>query len=250
MNKIYITAFIIALSLSSGIAFGNLDYHTSLSPVIDNNTIVTWNVIESPEVAFQWGWTGEGGWIMGNKTQIMFNITHVSTYVRGNLDIGNFSITANNTDIARELVLGVWGLTPFFSGLVVEVGEDKLNDLNETAYASAERVYGNYLNGTMTSIYEQVVIDSGTYNCISFDYVQDSSGYGEPQRTSLAYDTVTGVLVKANTSYSFGTPYILTLELASIIPPSDPMQNILMVYAGVGIAVLVIIVAIIVIKRK
>jgi hypothetical protein len=129
------------------------------------------------------------------------------------------SVQANDTDVAKDLTLGVWGTpTEWWPGLFVEVTQLAIDDLNETAYAAAERVSGNYLNGTMESRYEAISLPSGDVDCIVFDYEQDPTGFGEPQRTHLAYSLLTGVLIEANTSYSFGTPYELVFRFAEFVP--------------------------------
>ncbi len=79
-----------------------------------------------------------------------------------------------------------------------------------------------------------------------FDYEQDPSGFGEPQRTYLAYDTLTGVLVRANTSVTFVNEYILVLELQSIITPGPDM---LLIVGGLSVIAIVVIV-IVVVKRR
>ena len=219
----------------------------SFSPDIrvedDKGTRIVWNVIDCPDVPFSWGWQGEGAWLAEPGSTMTYNVTEVNSEVYGTLRLGNFSISANDTDIARELVLGVWGKTPFFPGLVIEIDSESITSLNQTAYEAAARIKGNYLNGTMMSYYDAVKVGSGTYQCIVFDYEQDPTPYGEPQRTQLAYDITSGVLVFANTSYSFGTPYILTLELAQVIPPATPM-SFAITAAGIGIVVIVVVVVV------
>jgi len=85
------------------------------------------------------------------------------------------------------------------------------------------------------------------YDCIVFQYEQDPTSFGEPQITTLAYDTETGVLVKANTSYSFGAPYTLILELEGIhIPTPDSI----LVWAGLAIAGAVLIIVAAVIRTR
>ena len=222
------------------------DYYQPLVPNSQGNTIVNWRMVEVPELAVQWGWTGEGAWLAESGGMMSFTITTLDEHITGNLKIGNFTIESNDTDAARELVLGVWGLTPFFPGLVVAIGQDNLGDLNDTAYASAERVQGNYMNGTMESSYEPVVVGGTSYDCIVFDYEQDPLGYGEPQRTYLAYDTLTGVLVRANTSVTIVNEYILVLELHSILPPGPAM---LLIVIGLSVFAIVVIV-VVVVKRK
>jgi hypothetical protein len=157
-----------------------------------------------------------------------------------------------NSDIARELVYGVWGLTPFFSGLVVKIGEENIAELNETAYASAARVSGNYLNGTMESSYGTVTVNGRSYDCIIFEYEQDSSGYGEPQITYLAYDTETGVLVKGNSSFDFGDPwlpYSLIVELESI-STSGIYWTLIVTGTSTLIAVVLVIVIVVIMKKR
>ncbi|MEE8181947.1 MAG: hypothetical protein V3T87_01385, partial [Candidatus Thorarchaeota archaeon] len=219
-------------------------YYQPLVPSLQGNTIVNWRMVEVPELAVQWGWTGDGAWLAESEGIMSFTITTLDEYITGDLKIGNFTIEANNTDVAGELVLGIWG--SFSPGLVVAIGQDNFDALNDTAYASAERVQGNYMNGTMESSYEPVVIGGISYDCIVFDYEQDPSGYGEPQRTYLAYDTLTGVLVRANTSVTIVNEYILVLELQSILPPGPAM---LLVVGGLSIFAIVVIV-LVVVKRR
>ena len=231
--------------LTASIVASSDDYYQPLVPSPQGNTIVNWRMVEVPELAVQWGWTGEGAWLAESADIMAFTITTLDEYVTGDLTIGNFTIEANNTDVAGNLVLGVWGSTPFYPGLVVAIGQDNLDDLNATAYAVAERVQGN-LNGTMESSYESVVVGGTSYDCIVFDYEQDPSGFGEPQRTYLAYDTLTGVLVRANTSITIVNEYILVLEIQSILPPGPDM---LLIVGGLSVVAIVVIV-IVVVKRR
>ena len=237
-------AFLTLCVLTANTVASSDDYYQPLVPSPQGNTIVNWRMVEVPEIAVQWGWTGEGAWLAESEGMMSFTITTLDEHITGNLKIGNFTIESNNTDAARELVLGVWGLTPFFPGLVVTIGQDNLGDLNDTAYASAERVQGNYMNGTMESSYEPVVVGEISYDCIVFDYEQDPGGYGEPQRTYLAYDTLTGVLVRANTSVTIVNEYILVLELQSIIPPGQAMPVIV-----VGLSIVAIVVTVVVVVK-
>jgi len=239
-------AFFTLCFLTTSIVASSDDYYQPLVPNPQGNTIVNWRMVEAPELAVQWGWTGEGAWLAASGSIMSFAITTLDEYITGDLTIGNFTIEANNTDVARELVLGVWGLTPFFPGLVVAIGQNNLDALNDTAYASAERVQGNYMNGTMESSYEPVVIGGISYDCIVFDYEQDPSGYGEPQRTYLAYDRLTGVLVRANTSVTIVNEYNLVLEIQSILPPGPVM---LLIVGGLSIFAIVVIV-LVVVKRR
>ncbi len=178
--------------------------------------IVSWSVQDAPDVPFSLYWSGSGAWVAQTETTMTFEVQQINSDVFGRLTLGNKSWTANDTDIAKDLTLGVWGIVPWLPGLIVEVGDEWIAELNQTAYASANRTLGNYVNGTMTSSLDSLDIGSVTYDCIVFDYVQDEPSFGEAQRTTLAYDLGTGILVSARTSYSFGIPYVLALRLESI----------------------------------
>ena len=214
------------------------DYSPDLIPREGVNTIIEWTVVDAPDVVFALFWSGADSWIAEAGSQMKFNVTDASGEIKGHLTLGNVTLSANNTNIAKDLILGVWGLTPWFPGLIVKIGESNMEDLNQTAFASAERVSGNYLNGSMVSSYDAVLSNGVSYDCIIFEYEQDPTGFGDPQLTTLAYDTATGVLVKANSSFSFGTPYSLILELEGIyIPTVDPS----FLWIGVTIAGVVIV---------
>ncbi len=219
-------------------AAGN--YSAILSPGVFGNTTVSWRVLQTPAVPFGLFWMGSGYWIAENNSLMSFSITSLNSDVDGVLTLGNFTNATNNTDIAKDLTLGVWGATPFLPGLVVKVGDTGLSLLNNTAYSSAERTIGNYLNGTMKSKYTQVSVGGSTYDCITFTYVQDNTSFGEPQRTYLAYDVATGILVKANTSYSFGVRYTFAIELDSIL---EPLRILPIAIVGAAVAAVVILVA-------
>jgi hypothetical protein len=245
-----------AMIISLGMMFlllGNVEanrsgYSSIILPVGERTTTISWNVLDSPEAAVAWGWTGEGSWFIETGDKMNFTVTKVGEdFVTGILGIGNFSMEANNSRIASEIVYGVWGLTPFFPGLVVKIGEENLESLNDTAYASAERVSGNYLNGTMESSYGSISASGRSYNCIIFEYAQDPSGFGDPQVTYLAYDTETGVLVRGNSSYYFGEPwlpYSLVVELESITPPGPDMMLIIVGSGSVIASIVIVIVTI------
>ena len=213
-------------------------YNPGLSPRVSVGTSIAWTVDDAPNVAFALFWSGTGAWIAEKDSQMTFDVTRADDDIEGELTLGNVTWTSNDTEIAMDLIIGVWGLTPWFPGFIVEIGDTSMEELNQTAYASAERVTGNYLNGTMESSYEEVVAHGTSYDCIIFEYEQDPTGFGDPQLTTLAYDTATGVLVKANTSFSFGNPYSLILELEGIyIPTVDPS----FLWIGVAIAGVVIV---------
>lgn len=216
------------------------NYSDILSPGVFGNTTASWRVLRTPAVPFGLFWMGSGYWIAENNSLMSFTITSLNNDVDGVLTLGNFTNATNNTDIAKDLTLGVWGVTPFLPGLVVKVGDTGLALLNNTAYSSAERTMGNYLNGTMKSSYAQVSAEGLTYDCITFTYVQDNTSFGEPQRTYLAYDVATGILVKANTSYSFGVRYAFAIELDKI---SEPLRLLPLATVGVVLVAAVILVA-------
>ena len=200
---------------------------------------ISWTVQGAPHTPFLLYWSGSGAWLAQNDTTMAFEIQQLGSDVFGRLTLGNKSWTANDTDIAKDLTLGVWGIVPWLPGLIVEVGDESIAELNRTAHASANRTLGNYVNGTMTSRFDYFGIGPITYDCIVFDYLQDETSFGEPQRTTLAYDLATGILVSAYTTYSFGIPYVLTLLFESV---SYPGPSILV---GGGAAVLLVIAVIV-----
>ncbi len=237
------------LTLGPAQAAGMMTYDSAIVNAPGEQTTILWNITDCPDVPFAWGWEDEGKWSAEPGDTMSFAVNTTNADVEGELHLGNFSIYANDTDIARELVLGVWGATPFFPGLVIEVDNASIQRMNATAYASAERVKGNYLNGTMESYYSNMTVEVGTFQCIVFAYVQDDSGWGEPQRTTLAYDLETGVLVWGNTSYSFGTPYILTLELKQIAISSSGI-NALVVGGSIGAVAVILVLVVVIMKRR
>lgn len=222
------------------------DYHSSILPSTLGNTTINWNVLDAPNDPFGLFFSGTGAWSANTDTQMTFVVTKVDADVQGVITLGNATWTGNNSDIAKDLTLSVWGLIPWMPGLVVKIGNDNMANLNQTAHLAAERVYGNYVNGSMSSSYESVTVSGNQYDCIVFDYAQDPSGFGEPQRTYLAYDTTTGVLVLGNTSYSFGTPYSLVLSIASITTVYSP----LVIVGGVALVGLVVVLVLIAMRRR
>jgi hypothetical protein len=129
------------------------------------------------------------------------------------------------------------------------IGQSNLDTLNSTAYASAERVQGNYLNGTMESRYENVTVGSDTYYCLVFEYEQDPSGFGEPQVTYLAYDTTTGILIKADTSVTITNPYVLQLEYSGFEVVSTAPLDLLLI-GVIGVSLIAVIVIVVLLTRK
>ncbi|MHA2386426.1 MAG: hypothetical protein ACXAEE_09490 [Candidatus Thorarchaeota archaeon] len=246
MKNLGITLIIVTLFLFAPAAMTPTGYNPGLTPRVSVSTRIAWTVDDAPNIAFALFWSGTGAWIAEKDSQMIFDVTRVDDDIEGELTLGNATWTSNDTEIAMDLIIGVWGLTPWFPGFIVEIGDTNIEALNQTAYASAERVAGNYLNGTMESSYEEVVAHGTSYDCIIFEYEQDPVSFGEPQLTMLAYDLVTGVMVKANTSYSFGTPYSLVLELEGIYTPSVGPTPLLV---GVAIA-LVVVLAVAIMKRR
>jgi hypothetical protein len=144
-----------------------------------------------------------------------FSIDNVDDDVYGELTIGNASVASNDTMIALDLTLGIW--PSWLTGLFVEVGQENIESLNETAYAAAERVSGNWMNGTMSSRFENISVGQTLQECIVFDYEQDPPG---TQVTHLTYSLVTGVLVEADTTVAFGSTYRLVISLRELVFPS------------------------------
>ncbi len=247
-NEIFTLAALLAI-LSITMIGRSSAYAVDIDPVLDANTIVKWNVVNVTDSAISMYFTEAGYCLVEDDTIMTFTISEVNDEVTGLLSIGNISILANDTDVARDLVLSVGIYTPFEPGLFVKIGESNLDALNESAYESAERVSGNFMNGTMLSTYENYTIGDTTYETIIFDYVQDSPLAGDPQRTRLIYDLETGVLLYANTSYWFGgdfKPYRLEIQFIEIaheggyVPPTILYPIII---GGIGIVLVVIAVA-------
>jgi hypothetical protein len=160
-----------------------------------------------------------GYWLAENDTHFSFNIKSADDDVVGTLNLGNVSVLANDTEIAKDLTLGVWGThTEWWPGLFIEVTSPAIMNLNATAYASAERVAGNYLNGTMTSRFDNITTGETEHQCIVFDYEQDPPGN---QVTHLAYSLTTGILIEGNTTFTFGTPYELAFTFMDFAEPVD-----------------------------
>jgi hypothetical protein len=216
------------------------DYYEALVPGEHGNTSVSWLVTESPDTPFSLFWSGTDSWLALQDTAMNFIITAIDDDVEGTLALGNASWTSSDTEIAKDLTLGVWGATPFLPGLVIEVGQANRAVLNATALASANRTYGNYMNGTMTIGYQTVETQTSSYYCITFDYVQDTPSFGEPQKTYLAYDNVTGILVLANTSYSFGIPYAFSIELQTVLIPYAEQWLVAAAFLSIGVITVVV----------
>jgi len=196
---------------------------------IQDGSYVHWTVNVAPRNITNMYYSEGGNMLAENLSLMSCYVDSVADDIIGTYAIGNISVIANDTEIAKDLVLGVWGSpTEWWPGLFVKTGQNNIESLNVTAYAAAERVSGNYLNGSMTSRYENIsvvvwnstaeVYDHVDEECIVFDYEQDPTIFGEPQITHLAYSLNSGILVKANTSYSFGSPYNLVISLVVLKP--------------------------------
>ena len=180
---------------------GSMAFASDIQPVQDASTVVKWEVTHAPESAFVMYFTGAGNCLIDSETTMSFTVGNVNEDESGLLNVGNVSILTNDTDVSRDLVLGVGIFSTFESGLFVKTGVTNIATLNDSAYAAAARVSGNFMNGTMSSTYENVTIGEVEYEAITFDYEQDTPFAGDPQRTQLTYDITSGVLLYANTSY-------------------------------------------------
>lgn len=241
-----IAALILVVIINGGNIYVSNGYGGVLSPSILGDTEIAWRVVDCPVTPFGLYWSGRGYWLAQPNSRMTLTILAVKEDIEGTITLGNRTWNANDTDIAKDLALGVWGLTPWLPGLVVKIGHQDLEQLNKTAYDSAQRVPGNFLNGTMSSYYGPVTASGVAYSCMVFEYRQDNTSFGEPQRTLLAYDTASGLLVIGNTSYSFGTPYELSIELASVYAPASVVP---LVIVGLSLGVAVIMVLILLRRR-
>ncbi len=250
-KPIIVVTFLIALLSISAIG-RSMAYANDIQPVQDASTVAKWEVTHAPESAFSMWFTEGGNCLIEDGSTISFSVGNINEDVEGLLSVGNVSILTNDTDVARDLVLGIGIFSPFEPGLFVKVGASNIDALNDSAYAAAARVDQFSMNGTMISTYENVTIGETEYETITLDYEQDPTGAGDPQRTRLIYDITSGVLLYANTSYWFGfnntTPYWLEIEFIEIshdggyLPPTS-LYPIL-------IASVIIILLIVMIVRK
>ena len=205
MRKKEIFAFMTLLAvLSMNMIASSMAFALDIYPVEDASTEAKWEIIHAPESAFSMYFTGAGNCLINSGSNLSFFVSDINEDVSGLLNVGNVSIMVNDTDVARDLVLGVGIFSPFEPGLFVKAGASNIDVLNESAYAAAARVSGNFMNGTMISKYENVTIGETEYEVITFDYEQDTPFSGDPQRTRLTYDITSGILLYANTSYWFG----------------------------------------------
>jgi hypothetical protein len=214
---IVVTFLLAVLTLSS--FSGTIAYANDIQPVLDASTVAKWEVLHAPDSVVNMYFTAGGKCLVEDGSTVSFSVGNIDEDVEGLLRVGNVSILTNDTDVSRDLVLGIGIFTSFEPGLFVKVGASNLDALNESAFATAARVDNNPMNGTITSVYENVTIGENEYEAITFDYEQDSQIVGDPQKTRLIYDINSGILLYANTSYWFGEgsePYWLQMEFIEI----------------------------------
>ena len=245
-----VTAAVLALVVTLSIGGETTAFAVEISPAMDRTTIVNWRILQTPQNATNAYWSNGGFWHAEEDGIVSFVVGNVQADITGELRLGNMTVTTNDTMIARDLALGVWGIAEFSPGLFIKIGSDYIAELNNTAYAAAERVAWNYLNGTMLSHYDNVTLDETEYACIVFEYQQDPTAAGTPQHTTLTYSVSTGVLIHANTSYHFGDPfepYGLEIEFLSV----DYTGNLPSTLVGLTIVMFACVVAVVlVIMRK
>ncbi|MBY8997637.1 MAG: hypothetical protein KGD60_07890 [Candidatus Thorarchaeota archaeon] len=249
MRKKLILVLVVALFMFS---MTKAPQASGYSSEIAIGSTIEWHVDGAPNDAFNMFYTGGGDWVAENGSSMTLSILNVGEDVGGRFELGNVTVIANDTEIAKDLTLGVWGTpTEWWPGLIVDVGQFSIESLNATAYASAERISGNYLNGTMTSHYENISVGNVLVECIVFDYEQDPSGFGEPQVTHLAYELGSGVLVEGRTSYSFGVPYNLEISLVGTgTPIVTPISELYLVLLTGALIAVVIVVYVIISRRS
>ncbi len=253
-KQVMITITLVMLVLQLNMVSTAAGYSNVLQPTDYGNTLITWSVIDAPETAFGWwglDYTPHGNWLAEDNSKMTFEVTSIgdsNAYLTGVLTLGNLTMTTNNTDIGYNLVLGLSGLMTWYPGVAIPTGASSIEAQNQTAYVAAERVAGNWLNGSIDAWYENIPVGGTQYECIVWDFAQDATGYGQPQLTTLAYDIETGVLVQSNSTYTFDEPYILVLELESIQVPQPPIDlGLIAIISGILVVALIVVV---VVKRK
>ena len=251
-KEIIAVTFLLAV-FSMNIVTGGMAYALDIYPVEDASTVAKWEVTHAPESALSMYFTGAGYCLIEDGSNMSFAVGAIDEDVSGLLNVGNVSILTNDTDVARDLVLGVGIFSPFEPGLFVKTGISNIDELNSSAYTSADRVSGNWMNGTMTSYYDYVAIGDNEYVTIIFDYVQDPPFAGDPQRTRLIYDIATGVLLYVNTSYWFGEgfePYWLEFEFIEITHEGGYYPPTLLITITIGVVMLVLLVVMLIVRRR
>jgi hypothetical protein len=242
-KKTIIAVTVLVAVLTMSVIGGSMAYANDIQPVQDASTVAKWEVTHAPESAFSMYFTGAGNCLIENGSTISFSVSDIDEDVEGLLSVGNVSILTNDTDVARDLVLGVGIFSLFEPGLFVKAGASNIDALNDSAFAAAARVSGNFMNGTMTSVYENVTIGEVEYEAITLEYEQDTSFAGDPQRTRLTYDITSGILLYANTSYWFGDgfePYWLEIEFIEITHEGVYLPPNTIIIASVIIILLIV----------
>lgn len=251
-REIVAVALLFAI-ISMGAITGNQAFANNIKPVQDATTEVKWEVIHATTEPFSMYFTGGGICTIESGSTISFTVSEVEEDVGGLLAIGNVTAIANDTDVSRDLVLGIGVFSAFEPGLFVKVGSGNIAQLNESAYTAAERVSGNYMNGTISSSFDNITIGDNEYEAISFDYVQDTPFAGNPQRTHLVYDVNTGVLLYANTSYWLGegfNPYWLEFQFVEIAHEGVIPPPIFLYTITIATVIVVLLVIMIITKRR
>jgi hypothetical protein len=201
------------------------------SSVVKAGTRVTWRV--NAATNFTMWYTGGGYCAVEDGSDMTYEISRVDEEVYGSLSLGNVTVVANDTVVALDLTFGIW--PTWLPGLFVEVGQENIDSLNISAYTAAERVSGNWMNGTVSSSYANYDVGETAQECISIYYYQDPPG---TQITHLAYSLETGVLVRAETRVTFGSLYSLSIAIVEITLP----VSIILVTGIIGAGILVVIV--------
>lgn len=250
-RTIIAVAFLLALltmnSLGGTIAFAN-----DIQPVQDASTVVKWEITHAPDSAFSMYFTGAGNCLIDDGSTLSFTVGNIDEDVEGLLSIGNVSVMTNDTDVSRDLVLGVGIFSSFEPGLFVKVGATNIDALNDSAYEVAERVSGNFMNGTMSSAYHNATAGEVEYEVITFEYEQDTPFAGDPQRTTLTYEIETGILLNANTSYWFGEgfePYWLEIAFLEITHEGGYLPPTL-VYPIIIASVIIILLVVMLVRKR
>ncbi|KXH76283.1 MAG: hypothetical protein AM326_07460 [Candidatus Thorarchaeota archaeon SMTZ-45] len=228
-QKITLLLVITLFIFPAGVEAQTNDYSSFVAP----GTRVTWEV--SVGTNFTMWYSGGGYCVVENESEMIYDISHVNEDVYGSLYLGNVTVAANDTVVALDLTLGIW--PAWLTGLFVEVGQENIDSLNASAYAAAERVAGNWMNGTIDSLYANYDIGQTTQECIEFHYYQDPPG---TQITHLVYSLETGVLVRAETMVTFGSVYRLVIALQEINRPVSMILVIGFIGAGALVAIVIV----------
>jgi hypothetical protein len=243
--------FLLALLTMNSLG-GTIAFASEIQPVQDASTVVKWEVTHAPESTFSMYFTGAGNCLIDDWSTLSFTIEEINEDVEGLLNVGNVSILTNDTDVSRDLVLGIGIFSSFEPGLFVKGGATNIDTLNDSAYAAAARVSGNFMNGTMSSAYHNATAGQVEYQAITFEYEQDTPSVGDPQRTTLTYEIETGILLYANTSYWFGEgfePYWLEIAFLEITHEGGYLPPTL-VYPIIIVSGIIILLIVMMVRRR